>query len=876
MSGSDGVDSTSAAGVRDYGAGMLPQHAALLSASAVPVELARARQYRSVDTKARLQELGFAPQQRRVPGLLIPLHDKDGKCTGFQYRPDNPRETAAGRVAKYESPKGQTNQIDVPPGVGAHLDDPSVPLWITEGARKADAAAGLGIACVSLSGVTGWCGTGPKGGRTALPDWQDVALNGRRVVLAFDSDFETNVQVQNALHRLAAYLRSKHASVAVLMLPPGADGKTGLDDYIAAGHGVDDLNALVSALPAPPEPAEQVCASPSTLLVQLAQRDYRLGMSSEDHVFALPRNGPRVVRALRGGKNSLRAALAETYFRERGEVVAQHALADAMLTLEGAAGQLDAERLYLRVAEHESLYYLDLGDATGRAVQLHPSGWRVVDTPPVLFRRTQLTGALPVPEPGGELSDLWRLLNVAERDRPLVLAWLVAALLPDVPHPVLAFRGEQGSGKSTATRTVAALLDPSPAQVRKPPRDVDGWVTAAAGSWLVGVDNVSDLRDWWSDALCRAVTGDGDVRRRLYSDADLAVFAFRRCVLLNGIDLGDLRDDLAERLLSVELHRIPDTGRKLDAALSRLWEQVHPRLLGAVLDLAVQVLRTVPTLTLDRLPRMADFARLLAAVDTVLGTDGLRRYADQAGDLAADAFEADPVLSAIAAHVVGQWEGTAGQLLAAINDQLGDKARPPKGWPKDARALTGLLRRKSPSLRRLGWVVEDLGRGGRDKAVRFSLMPPQDAGDSAGDSLQDAGDAGDMRATRNADARTAAGLSPAQTPLWGSDAGDAGVRAASSLTRPLERGVRDPENAFDVDRQTARSLHAFVSPASPVSPAQAGPCTRCGRVCHRYGDGGGPLCPACREGEPPPCECGATDGDHWDYCHLSDVGEVVA
>jgi hypothetical protein len=80
-------------------------------------------------------------------------------------------------------------------------------------------------------------------------------------------------------------------------------------------------------------------------------------------------------------------------------------------------------------------------------------------------------------------------------------------------------------------------------------------VTAAAGSWVVGVDNLSTIPAWWSDALCRAVTGDGDVRRKLYSDADLTVFASRRVVLLNGIDLGVVRDDLSERLLTIDLHR---------------------------------------------------------------------------------------------------------------------------------------------------------------------------------------------------------------------------------------------------------------------------------------------------------------------------------
>src|SRR5215471_21602661 len=34
--------------------------------------------------------------------------------------------------------------------------------------------------------------------------------------------------------------------------------------------------------------------------------------------------------------------------------------------------------------------------------------------------------------------------------------------------------------------------------------------------------NVSAVPDWLSDTLCRAVTGDGDVGRQLYTDAGLA------------------------------------------------------------------------------------------------------------------------------------------------------------------------------------------------------------------------------------------------------------------------------------------------------------------------------------------------------------------
>lgn len=825
-----------------YGMGLFAQHAELLAASAIPSEQARTRGYVSVDTKARLDGYGFSPAQQLVPGLLIPLHDATGKCTGFQYRPDEPRRTSSGRVIKYETPPGQANRLDVPPGVGPSLGNPAVDLWVTEGARKADAAAAVGLACVSLSGVWNWRATNSSGGKVALPDWQDVALNGRRVVLAFDSDAASNPKVAHALNALADYLSSKGARVAVLQLPPGEDGKTGLDDYIAAGHTRDDLEQLVADTSRTTHANDKESAS--TALVRLALNGYRLGLSADDEPFAVPLSGPPIVRALRGGKGSLRATLADTYYTSTGKVAPSQALTEALLTLEGRAQQQDAERLHLRVALVDGVTWLDLGDATGRAVAIDATGWRVAAAVPVLFRRTQLTGTLPTPQAGGSLDELWTLLNVTDAARPLVLAWLVAALLPDVPHPVLTLRGEQGSGKSTATRTLAALLDPSPAQVRKPPRDVDGWVTAASGSWVVGVDNVSTVSEWWSDALCRAVTGDGDVRRRLYSDADLAVFSFRRVVLLNGIDLGAVRDDLAERLLTVDLARIGETGRQLDADLTARWQDAHPRILGALLDLAAQVLGVLPRLNLERLPRMADFAKVLAAVDVVLGTKSLKAYVGQAGDLAADAVDSDPVLAAIKRTITAPWEGVAAQLLERLSG-VDDTRRAPKDWPKDARALTGLLRRRAPSLRRLGWVVDDLGRGGHDKLIRFQLTPPT-ADDDAGD---DAGDNSPMRATTPTVwaspapvARTAAGLSPAETPSEGRNAGDAGDGTPQIFPRVVEQVEGLPAGSPDADPMPER---AYLSPATPASPAN-GPCALCGAAITRYGlTASGSLCPTC-------------------------------
>ena len=272
-------------------------------------------------------------------------------------------------------------------------------------------------------------------------------------------------------------------------------------------------------------------------------------------------------------------------------------------------------------------------------------GGQSPNTAPVRFLRTKLTGAMPVPPQDGDVTRLWDFVNVAAEDRPVLLAVLVAALVQcDVPHPVLALFAEQGSAKSTTTRMLVDLIDPSPVPLRQAPRDADSWVTAASGSWVVALDNLSAIPPWLSDSLCRAATGDGNVKRALYTDADLAVLKFRRCVIVNGIDVGAVRPDLAERLATVELRRIDRHHRRPEATMRQEWRQALPGILGGLLDLAAAVHQRLETISVDESPRMADYGRTLAAVDEALATDGLRRFLSRADQLSEDSLSADPFI----------------------------------------------------------------------------------------------------------------------------------------------------------------------------------------------------------------------------------------
>jgi hypothetical protein len=443
-------------------------------------------------------------------------------------------------------------------------------------------------------------------------------------------------------------------------------------------------------------------------LVEMAESRFTFATSQAGEPIAIEMDGPNVARPLRGGRYSLRAELASCFANTSGAVANSSALADALMVLEGRAQARDVVT-HLRVARHGGDLVLDLGDQDGRAVVVSPGRWTVVSRSPVLFRRTELTSALPEPVRGGSLEALRLGINVTDETWPLLVAFLVSSLVEDIPHPVLALLGEHGTGKSTTAKRLAEVFDVSPAPLRAAPRDLHDWSVAAAGSWCVPLDNVSAISPWLSDAICRAATGDGLVKRRLYADDALVVLSFRRVVMLTSIDPGALRGDLGDRLLIAELERIPANRRRLDGELATTWSDAHGQILGALLDLAAHVLAVLPTISLTDYPRMADFARIASAVDEVLGTNALETYSAQATRVAEDIVDADLVAQAIREIAGVGWRGTAQELHTKLTPD-----RAPKGWPTSARALAGQVRRAAPALRELGVSIE-FSRSGHDR-----------------------------------------------------------------------------------------------------------------------------------------------------------------
>ena len=441
-------------------------------------------------------------------------------------------------------------------------------------------------------------------------------------------------------------------------------------------------------------------------------------------------NGHRETWPIRA--KGFRRWLARRFFEATEGAPSSEALQSALNVIEAKAHFDGTERIvHVRVGGLDNRLYLDLGDEAWRAVEISTAGWRVVDNPPVRFRRASGMLPLPMPVPGGSIETLRAFLNVqSDTDFVLVVAWALAVLRNRGPYPVIVLSGEQGSAKSTFSAILRALLDPNTAPLRALPREDRDLFIAASNGHVLAFDNVSGLPAWISDTLCRLATGGGFAVRQLYTDQDEVLFDAARPVILNGIEDIVTRPDLADRSVLLTLEPIPEERRRPEAELWAAFNAECPRILGVLLDAVVEGLRRLPETRLERLPRMADFALWATACETAIWPAGTfwAAYCGNRDDAVDGVIDADPVAAAVRAIMLTRtmWTGTASDLLGALAEATGERIAKSKTWPDSPRALAGRLRRAATFLRKIGIEIafEREGRE-RTRTIHISAISSQ-------------------------------------------------------------------------------------------------------------------------------------------------------
>jgi hypothetical protein len=611
-------------------------------------------------------------------------------------------------------PKGAKIPYRLPELIAAA---PTTPIYICEGEKDCDALAAISLLATSNSeGADN--GSGGKWTADLNQYFKD-----RIVYIVPDNDAQGRKHAQHVARNL--YPEAKSVQIVEL---PDLEYKGDVSDYLRSDRAGVRLSMLAKAAPLwePRDPAGGV-AGDEALILELAglslleyarrrkcaademgigvgeldmivakvrgagkggvdgsgrkkQADILIELSAQaDELFhapdgtgyaTIPVDDHRETWPIRS--KGFRRWLARGFFTETSSAPNSEALQSALNVIEARAHFDGPQRLvHVRVGAHEGRLYLDLADARWRAVEITSTGWRIIDNPPVRFRRA--AGMLPLPEPvhGGKIGELRSFLNVkngkgdedvendkddkddndkgGDKDFVLAVSFILAALRDRGPYPLLDLFGEHGAAKSTFTAVLRKLIDPNSAALRALPREDRDLFIAASNAHLLAFDNVSKMPDWISDTLCRLATGGGFATRQLYSDQDEALFDAMRPIILNGIEDIIGRPDLADRSIFLNLTNIPDDKRKAEAVFWKDFDNAHPRILGALLDGVARGLRELPNTKLDKLPRMADFALWASACEEAFWDAGTfaKAYQLNRDDAVHTVIEADLVATAV-------------------------------------------------------------------------------------------------------------------------------------------------------------------------------------------------------------------------------------
>ena len=554
--------------------------------------------------------------------------------------------------------------------------------------------------------------------------------------------------------------------------------------------------------------------SMATRIVDLALASGALFWKSpEGEPFATIPNGGGHIE-----NHPLRSKAAKTWlsgllYEAEGRAPKGSAVMDALAVLEGRATfEGETFPVFVRLAESGGKFYLDLGGEDWRAVEIDSGGWRVIpsEAVPVKFRRSKGFMELPEPTRGGELEDLRRVLNVPEgAPWVLVRAWLVQAFKPSGPYPVLIVDGEQGSGKSWLGRILRAAVDPNKSPLRRPPRNEHEMMISGSNSWLQNYDNLSGLPPWLGDAICVMSTGGGMSTRALYTDGEEALFDIQRPVILNGIDALTSRGDLLDRAILLHLPRIEDKDRMTEKEILAEVERIRPGVLGAILDVISSGLRELPTVRLESMPRMADFAEWVVACEQAPGWkpgEFLEAFAENQRESKVALIENDMFAVSLVKFINGPeepavFENTAGFLLSVLEERSGiTSSNRPDGWPRTAKGAANKIRRLVPALRSVGIEVAFKTGHGHVRLIRIERHTA-----------------------------TKKDVPPPIATKKTASRGDGGDRGGHSLTLTLNEKKREGERK---EREEGEGKDRKSPPPSPPQPQHNGFCGGDG------GDGG--------------------------------------
>ena len=523
-------------------------------------------------------------------------------------------------------------------------------------------------------------------------------LKFKKFYICFDGD--------NSGRKATLALKEEFPNSVLIQLPEGRDvndlllelGENGFKDYFNNAKSLVHSENEKCDQKKPRKKQEDIllelCESIELFLNEQSQAYVKVPI--ENHFEVCQVEGKKFQQLLRN-----------LFYQETNSILNNYPLTQVVSHLSAKAWlSKSRKKLFNRIAEYQSLLLYDLANSEHQVVQISKDRWEIVNNPPAIFLRYSHMQPQPHPDHSGDPHLIFKYINLLNsEDKLLFLVTVISYFIYGFPHPAIVFYGGQGTAKSTTSKIIRQVVDPSLIQTFNGYWDKKAFSQYLNHNHMAVLDNLSEIGPGLSDQICSAISGDGDSKRVLFSDDDDLIYSYRRCFILNGINLVTIKSDLLDRTILFELERIPNEARKEERAIWNEFENDRAYIVGGIFNTLVQTLKVYPEIRLDKLNRMADFTRWGAAISEALGynqQDFLNAYSRNILRQSEEAVLNNPVAYSIRQFMNDktEWEGTAHQLLnelERIAPQFRINTRD-NDWPKAPNALARRINEVIPNL----------------------------------------------------------------------------------------------------------------------------------------------------------------------------------
>jgi hypothetical protein len=373
--------------------------------------------------------------------------------------------------------------------------------------------------------------------------------------------------------------------------------------------------------------------------------------------------------------------------------------------------------LQLRVAKNDDGFYYDLTNPNWDIVKITSDGWQIIKNNEFpLFKRYERNSSpqiYPLEDKANEgyFKEFLTLFNLRnQKDLLLFSVYLISALIPEIPKPILVISGNGGGAKTTTFTLLKNIIDPCSIDLLSFSPNKNDLIQSLEHHYVNYFDNVSYISHDVSDILCRAVTGSGNSKRELYTTDQDFIYKFKRMIGINGINIVTTKQDLLDRSLALKVERIPENKRRKEQEIKEKFDRLRPYTLGYIFDILVKFQRHQKEHSeeklLKELPRMADFAECGEIISRCLGNkdfEFINAYRENIDLQNEELIELHPVAEAVIILMEEKvfWMKSPTLLnkeLADIMCQIDSAILRSKYWPKAPNQLTRQLNELTPIL----------------------------------------------------------------------------------------------------------------------------------------------------------------------------------